>query len=278
MHYPNFTPPQPKHGLIGHRGVAALAPENTLASFRMAAEQGLDWIEFDVRLTKDGTLVIFHDDTLERTTYSIGAVHEMSSAQLALCDAGSWFNHRFAKERIPVLSETLTELLNLNLSMNIELKMPARPNPRHVQKMANELISLLHFLWPKERSLPLISSFHWPLLKKIRTLEPDIPIGFLQSQITKETIETVAKTPNASLHTHYRSLSVELLTVAKHLGVPLLAYTVNEPHIAHALLQAGIFALFSDHPPAYLFKAGFPVMDDKDSSTGTFEHPGMLLS
>lgn len=271
----NFTPKRPKNGIIGHRGLPALAPENTMSSFRLAAEKGLDWIEFDVRLTKDGSLVIFHDETLERTTYSIGAVHQLTLAQLRQCDAGSWFSHHYVQEKIPVLEEAIPELLKLGLYMNIEIKTPAKPDPRMIQRLAHEIIRILHYTWPKNTTLPLISSFCWPLLTKIRALEPEVPLGFLHPQVTREMIETLSTTPNASLHTHYRSLSVGLLTAAKQLHVPVLAYTVNEPHIAQSLLHADIFAIFSDNPPHLLKDATW---QEKDPRAGTFEHSSMLPS
>lgn len=276
MSYPSFTPLRPKTGIIGHRGISALAPENTLAGFKLAAEQGLDWIEFDVRLTKEGALIIFHDATLERTTYSIGAVKDSTLEQLSLCDAGSWFSHHFAQEKIPVLSKDLPALLDLNLFLNIELKVDPKTHFKRVQKIGTELVKILKTQWASDRPLPLISSFHWPLLHKIRAQLPDVPLGFAHQDIDADMIKMVAQTPNASLHTHYRHLSVEFLSMAQQYALPIFAYTVNEPKIAQALLQAGVFAIFSDDPP-YLLKTVTPP-PEKDPFDGTFTDTGMLLS
>ena len=85
--------------VIGHRGIAARAPENTLAGFRRAAELGVAWVELDVQLTSDGVPVVFHDDGLERTTDGQGLLIETPLAVLRGLDAGAWFGPAFAGER-----------------------------------------------------------------------------------------------------------------------------------------------------------------------------------
>jgi glycerophosphoryl diester phosphodiesterase len=91
----------------GHRGAAGSAPENTIASFRRAAEAGVDYLELDVRLTRDGTAVVFHDDTTRRTTGQAGTIEERRLAEVRRLDAGAWFGEPFADERIPILDEVL---------------------------------------------------------------------------------------------------------------------------------------------------------------------------
>src|SRR6185437_14318437 len=93
--------------VIGHRGAAARAPENTLAGFRRAAELGCRWVEFDVRLSADRRPMVFHDDTLERTTDGAGAVGATSLDMLLRCDAGGYFAPAYRGERIPMLDRTL---------------------------------------------------------------------------------------------------------------------------------------------------------------------------
>lgn len=248
MHYPNFTPPTPYAGLIGHRGISAQAPENSLSSFKLAALQSIAWVEFDLRLTKDHNLVIFHDDTLERTTNGKGFVHECTLSELSSLDAGSWFGAGYHNEKIPVFLEILPELINLNLYMNIELKMPPEASQDHAQNLIRQLEKVLKTQWPHQHPWPLISSFHWELLKDIRIHFPEIPIGFLQDECTSELIETTANIPNAAVHCHYQSLTSELLALSQDLSVPILTYTVNSRSEATRLLKEGIFGIFSDDP------------------------------
>ena len=108
--------------LIGHRGAAALAPENTLASIRAAADSGVPWIEVDAKLAKDGVPVLMHDDTLDRTTAGQGPVVARTSGELGRLDAGSWFDPRFAGETVPTLSQCLAECRRLGLGLDLEIK------------------------------------------------------------------------------------------------------------------------------------------------------------
>lgn len=248
MKYPSFTPSPPTSALIGHRGIARHAPENTMTSFKLAAQQKIDWIEFDLRLTGDKELIIFHDDRLERTTNGFGWVHEHTLEEIAKLDAGSWFEHRFKGEAIPVFKDVLPELLTLFPQMNIELKITPEMEKEHESALAWQVINVLAELWPAKRAWPLISSFYWPVLEKIREVLPDIPIGFLQETCTPYMIEKVASTPNSSLHCDYQSLSEEMLHLCQKANVPLLVYTVNQPEIAKRLIDHGIFGVFSDDP------------------------------
>lgn len=110
--------------VIGHRGAAARAPENTLAGLRRARSLGCRWVEVDVRLTADDRAILFHDDRLERTTDGRGKVGALSLARIRRHDAGSWFDPSFAEERVPTLEEAVTLLAELRLGVNIELKSP----------------------------------------------------------------------------------------------------------------------------------------------------------
>jgi glycerophosphoryl diester phosphodiesterase len=111
--------------LVGHRGAKAVAPENTMASFRRAWEDGADAVEMDVRLTADGAVVVIHDETVDRTTDGHGAVVEMSLEELRRLDAGSWFDPAYAGERIPTLEEVLAWAQG-KVALLIELKYPQR--------------------------------------------------------------------------------------------------------------------------------------------------------
>ncbi|MGE3317751.1 MAG: glycerophosphodiester phosphodiesterase family protein [Candidatus Berkiella sp.] len=248
MSFNHFTPVPPSDQLIGHRGIAALAPENTMASFRLAATQKVSWIEFDVRLTKDHELVIFHDDMLDRTTNGTGYVYEHNLIDLRTLDAGSWFAPRYKDEKIPVFEEVFTQLLELGLKCNIEMKFPSYPTRNHIDVLAQKLLAIIEHKWPKSHPLPLISSFEWDALAYVRRHMPQVPIGFLTEQCSPMLIEEVAKTKNAALHCEYLSLTTELLTIAHNFNVPILAYTVNEPSIANQLFNQRVFGLFSDNP------------------------------
>lgn len=244
----HFSPIAPKSGLIGHRGIAAMAPENTKASFELAALQGIDWVEFDVRLTKDNELVIFHDDTLERTTNGKGLVHEHTLDQLKELDAGSWFSPRFKDQTIPVFAQCIPLFHQLGLFINIELKIPPNASKHHRNNLVDLLFDVLVKHWPKTKPWPLVSSFHWDLLAHLREKLPQIPIGFLHDNCSRKMIEMVSNTPNSALHCGFESLSSPLMALCQAQSIPVLAFTVNEPKIAKELLQGGLYGIFCDDP------------------------------
>lgn len=244
-----FTPIRPRSGIIGHRGIASLAPENTLASFKLAAELGLDWIEFDVRLIKDGNLVIFHDDNLIRTTNGRGEIIEATFKDLALLDAGSWFHPRFANEQIPLLIDALPELINLELNLNIELKVPVTPTAAHIQTFAEIFNKVMRLHWPRKVPLPLVSSFNWDLLRLVQIEFPEMPMGYLSEKCTADTLAPLVALKNCALHSHHENFTDNIIDLLHQHELPFLAYTVNEAAEAKRLLDAGAFAIFSDNPP-----------------------------
>ena len=108
--------------VIGHRGAAAAAPENTLASLRKAKELGASWVEFDVKLTRDGVPILMHDERLERTTNGRGEVAQATLAELQELDAGGWFGPAFRGERVPTFEAALGLCAELGLGINVEIK------------------------------------------------------------------------------------------------------------------------------------------------------------
>lgn len=234
--------PKPNEGLVGHRGAAGLAPENTLCGFKKAASIGLNWVEFDVRLCASGEWVVIHDDTLERTTTGQGDISRTPYEIIKHLDAGSWFHPKYCNERVPLLREALACLADLNIHPNIEIK-PFHGNK--LQAMKSFLIEL-HTSWPKSLPPPLISSFDLELLTLLRGFAMELPLGYLQDKLALDNIEDVLKHGLNSLHCHHLAFKNNNFSYAIQKELPLLAYTVNEPDSIQTLLQAGIKAVFSD--------------------------------
>lgn len=107
--------------IIGHKGAAGYAPENTLASLQVAMDMGVDMIEIDVHMTKDGEVVVFHDEDISRTTNGTGMIHELTLAEVKELDAGSWFSPKFAGEKVPTLREAI-DLVHGNADILIDIK------------------------------------------------------------------------------------------------------------------------------------------------------------
>lgn len=241
-----FSPPRPRWGYIGHRGLCAFAPENTYASFALAAQKGLTWIEFDLRLTSDHSLVIFHDDDVDRTTNGQGKIEECEVAYLKTLDAGSWFHPKFRGERIPIFSEILPKLLALGLFLNIEIKVDDTSTLTHKEILVDTLIQTLRRAWPVGHPLPLVSSFQWDVLKLLRTELPDVPIGYLSERVDLNEVDLLAQSQNCAYHCPIEAITPELVTLTKALHFPLLSYTCNDPKIAQKLISKGVFGIFTD--------------------------------
>ncbi len=162
----------PRPLVIAHRGDKAYAPENTLAAFRQAAEKGAHGIEFDVKLTADGRVIVLHDQTVDRTTNGHGNVARLSLAALRTLEANVQFPGQFPGERVPTLEEVF-EGVGQRLHMNVELTNYATPGDSLVEKVA--ALVKKHGL----EARVLFSSFLVTNLKKAYTLLPDVPRGLL---------------------------------------------------------------------------------------------------
>ncbi len=158
--------------IIAHRGASAYAPENTMAAFHKAIELSADGIEFDVKCTKDGEMVIIHDQTVDRTTDGTGSVIEKNLDDLRNLDAGSSFATAFKGEKIPLLSEVLEEFAN-KLMMNIELT-----NYSSIRDGLAEKAATLVKKMGIEESV-FFSSFHPYNLILCRRILPTVPVALL---------------------------------------------------------------------------------------------------
>ncbi|HEX7621142.1 MAG TPA: glycerophosphodiester phosphodiesterase family protein [Anaerolineales bacterium] len=158
--------------VVAHRGDKAYAPENTLSAFKQAAQKGADAVEFDVKLTADGQVIVLHDQTVDRTTNGTGNVAKMTFGALRLLDAGVQFPGKFPNEKIPCLDEVF-ETVGNQIFMNIELTNYSTPTDALVHKVV-ELVKK-HGM----QSRVLFSSFLPRNLHKARKLLPEVPCGLL---------------------------------------------------------------------------------------------------
>ncbi|MEL7147916.1 MAG: glycerophosphodiester phosphodiesterase family protein, partial [Bacteroidota bacterium] len=153
---------------VGHRGAAAYAPENTLASIGKALEIGVDYIELDVHLTKDNQVVIIHDPNTRRTTGSDSEVADLTLEEIKGLDAGSWFSPSFTNERIPTLLEAL-QLINGRCGLLIELKWPRKGI---YDRLAAEILAIIA---PFQSMSPIIlQSFEPRYLQEIHQQQPSL--------------------------------------------------------------------------------------------------------
>jgi glycerophosphoryl diester phosphodiesterase len=234
--------------VIGHRGAAASAPENTLAGLRKARELGARWVEFDVMLTADGVPVLIHDETLRRTTSGRGRVSERTLAEIRTLDAGAWFAPEFRGERVPTLDEAVALLLELGLYANVEIK----PAAGHAVATGETVAEVLRTSWPKDGPHLLLSSFDRSALSAAQRSAPGIPRGLLASRLPADWRQAVQALACATLHLDHSHLSLAALGRLVGEGAPVLLYTVNAAARARELLSAGAAAVFTDAPDLLL--------------------------
>lgn len=233
--------------VIGHRGAAARAPENTLAGFRAAKMLGCDWVEFDVRLTADGGLVLCHDDWLDRTTDAKGRISDRSLREVRQVDAGTWYSQAFAGEQIPTLEEALTLCAELGLGANVEIKAERGLAVPTAVAVSASLARLGGVLGPV-----LVSSFISEALAEMRELAPQVPRGLLLKLLSRGWAGLAARLDCTTVNFDHRRLSAGLVATIRAAGYPVLAYTVNDPARARLLLDWGVTSVFSDAPDIIL--------------------------
>jgi glycerophosphoryl diester phosphodiesterase len=228
--------------VIGHRGGGALAPENTLAGIRKAAEMGLGAVEFDVMLTADKVPVLIHDETLERTTNGRGAVAATAYAKLAGLDAGAWFDPRYRGEHLPQFEQAGKLCVELGLWANIEIK-PAGGFERETAAIACKLVTEL---WAGASPKPLLSSFQKECLEVARAAAPEFERGYLTDRIEPGSREAARELGCVSVHCNCAHLTKAQADEIKRDGLGLLCYTVNEADLARRLFSWGVDAIFTD--------------------------------
>jgi glycerophosphoryl diester phosphodiesterase len=237
--------------VIGHRGVAAHAPENTLAGFRAAKMLGCAWVEFDVRLTADGALVLCHDDRLERTTDGRGRISRLTLAAIRHCDAGGWFGKTFIGERVPTLDEALACCGELGLGANIEIKAVRGRAGATAAAVAACLDRLSSPLPPI-----LLSSFAAEAVAEAAAQAPHIPRGMLWQKVPRGWMKVAEQFDCTTVNADQAYLDQPMAEEICAAGYPLLAYTVNGPDRARQLFGWGIASVFSDAPDIIRTAAG----------------------
>lgn len=234
---------------IAHRGLSALAPENTFAAFVLAKSQRYAMFECDVQLTKDNIPVIIHDEKLNRTTSGQGLVCETPYVDIKDLDAGSWFDRSFRNERIPSLAGLLAWLGQHYINMNLELK-GVDGFVAQNQKLAEIVAQMLnHF--PRLKGRILISSFQFDALSAFKACNKDYPLGLLIDEKKFETIGfSGIQTEFEALGAYSLNLATSLITARNmkeflKISERILVYTVA-PDKAEALFDKGVVGVFTN--------------------------------
>ena len=228
--------------IYGHRGASAYAPENTLEAFEMAAKMGADGVELDVHLSRDGELVVTHDETIERVSDGEGWVKDYTLAELKRFR----FNRthpEFGDARIPTLREVYELLKPTGLKINVELKTGFLDYPG-IEEKCLELAAKMGM-----SGRTLYSSFNHHSLRRIREMDPAMPCGMLYMNVMLEPWEYAAKHHMNALHPHFAELRIpDLVRNAHACQIEVNPWTVNSEEELIGCLRLGADRIITNFP------------------------------
>ena len=226
---------------IAHRGASAQAPENTIAAFEKAVELGADAIELDLHVSRDGELVIIHDDTLDRTTDGQGPVHTRSLQELKRLDAGRWFGESFAGQRIPTLAEVLDRFAG-KVPLAIEIK----AGSAFFRGIEERVVSVLRE--HQVISQVAVASFDHYALLTLKELEPCLRTAALLVG-RPVSISALAGPSKADAMAIEFSLVTKIeVDACRAAGLQLVVWVVNEPAQMRYFIDLGVDGIITDRP------------------------------
>ena len=228
---------------VAHRGAGKLAPENTLAAFRLGASHGYRMYECDAKLSADGVVFLLHDATLERTTTGTGVAGERPWSDLSQLDAGGWHSRAFAGEPLATLEAVARHCQAQGHWLNIEIK----PTPGTELATGRAVAEAAARLWASDAErTPFLTSFQPDALQGARESAPHLPRGLLLDTLREgwlamaQTLECVAVVCNHALW------DTSTVAQARDAGLRTLAYTVNDEWAAQRLLDLGLDGIITD--------------------------------
>lgn len=219
--------------VIGHRGAAALEPENTLRSIRKAIELGVDQVEIDVRVTKDGHLALMHDERVDRTTNGHGYVRDLTLEELRKLDAGRG-------ERIPTLEEVLKLTLG-KVILQIELKAEEATEP------------VVHLVEALDAGKDVvITSFVHELLARTHELNPNLRTGALFFNYKGDLCQKAITVHSRSLHVYYRDVDSRLVEDARRRGLKIQVWNPDSEEDMARMIELEVDGIGTNRPDVLL--------------------------
>jgi glycerophosphoryl diester phosphodiesterase len=233
---------RPAFMVIAHRGASSYAPENTLAAFDLAIQMGVSHIELDVHATRDGQIVVIHDDAVDRTTDGCGPVTSHSLAELTALDAGAWFDRRFAGQRIPTLA-TVFERYRGRVHIHTEIK-------GHSADLSRATVELVRRHGMTEQIT--ITSFQKTRLEETRAHAPELPTGWLVPEVSGATIAQARAMGLRQLCPRAGAVTAELVRHLHAEGLVVRAWGVGDEEQMRRVVQAGADGMTVNFPDRLL--------------------------
>lgn len=225
-----------------HRGFSGKYPENTLLAFRKAIEAGVDGIELDVQLSKDGEVVIIHDETVDRTTNGKGFVMNYTLAELKELDASAGFVGVYGKNEIPTLREYFELVAPTDIMTDIELK----TGLVSYDGLEEKVLALIDEFDMRKRVV--VSSFNHYSVLQFKKLAPDVKCGFLTSSWIIDMADYTKKNGVECVHPVFPQVTDEFVGEAKAAGLEINTWTVDNKEAMMDLLGKNVDGLIGDYP------------------------------
>lgn len=233
--------------IYAHRGAMGTYPENTMLAFEKAIEMGVDGLEIDVHMTSDGSLVVIHDENVERTTDGEGLIKDMTLEQVGNLSVGSRYRdfgayeESWNQEKVPTLQEVLELVEHHNLELNIELK-----TNKVLYEGIEEKVDAMVSGYSIEHKV-IYSSFHLPTMIRMKTIDPNARIAWLNKKVPSIIYDYINTLKLDALHLSYKSVLKKVEKIGKSED-KVRVYTVNDEESANQIFELGVEAIMTDFP------------------------------
>jgi len=235
---------------VAHRGAGKLAPENTLAAFRLGASHGYRMFECDAKLSADGVVFLMHDAALDRTTSGRGIGGAQPWSALAQLDAGGWHSRAYAGEPLPTLENLARFCLANGHLLNIEIK----PTPGTERETGEAVAREAARLWQGAAVPPLLTSFQVESLEGAQAVQPELPRGLLLDKLWDGWLDAARQLGCVAIVCNHALWDATVVSMVHDAGMRALSYTVNDDRAAQRLLELGTDGIITDRvdlfPPA----------------------------
>jgi len=222
---------------IAHRGASGTFPENTLSAFRAAIDAGADMCELDVQLTRDGAVVVIHDETVNRTSDGRGKVAELTLEEIQRLDAGAWFKDGSSRgERIPTLDAVFGATAG-RCGLNIELKAAGAEGQVAAVMQKRDAFGT-----------SIVSSFNWDYLAKIRDLDSRIRFGLLAERGSTDLLMAAVAMHAHAINPRFDMVTADLCKAAHERGLMVYTWTVDPPEAMRRLIEFGVDGIMTNYP------------------------------
>lgn len=227
--------------VIGHRGALGYAPENTMSSFQKGAELGADLVECDIHVSRDGHLIVMHDGDVSRTTNGHGHIKDLTLSEIKRLDAGARFQSRFSGEQVPTLGEVLAWAKD-RIPLIIELKGDPLPHPLIGPKLVQMLKDY------QMLANVCVISFHHPLLKAVKELEPRLATGILYSGGLIDPVGAARAAKADSVRPSWSFWTEDVVRTVHAAGLQAHAWNADDEDRMEYLANMGIDSIGADYP------------------------------